>query len=83
MRLVNDYLGYLGDRHYASGTRRGYAFDLLALLRWLAGQDRRLDQVDTEVLLRFLASCRGASTAGLASVEGSAGGRGRGWPRRR
>jgi hypothetical protein len=50
VRLVNDYLGYLGDRHYAPGTRRGYAFDLLALLRWLAGQDRRLDQVDTDVL---------------------------------
>jgi integrase/recombinase XerD len=23
VRLVNDYLGYLGDRHYASGTLRG------------------------------------------------------------
>ena len=52
VRLVNDYLGYLGDRHYAPGTRRGYAFDLLAFLRWLAEQDRRLDQIDTEVLLR-------------------------------
>ena len=61
--------GYLGDRHYAPGTRRGYAFDLLALLRWLAGQDRRLDQIDTEVLLRFLAACRSASTPrGAASV---------------
>jgi site-specific recombinase XerD len=59
--LVNDFLGYLGDRHYAPGTRRGYAYDLLAFLRWLAGQDRRLDQVDTEVLLRFLAACRGAT----------------------
>jgi site-specific recombinase XerD len=75
VRLVNDFLGYLGDRHYAPGTRRGYAFDLLALLRWLAGQDRRLEQVDTEMLLRFLASCRNASTtASLASVEASAGG---------
>ena len=58
VRLVNDYLGYLADRHYSPGTRRAYAFDLLALLRWLAGQDRRLDEVDTEVLLRFLAACR-------------------------
>src|SRR5690242_13361870 len=73
--LVNDFLGYLGDRHYAPGTRRGYAFDLLALLRWLAGQDRRLDQVDTEVLLRFLACCRGASTSsGAASAQAPAGG---------
>lgn len=62
VELVNDYLGYLGDRHYAAGTRRGYAFDLLALLRWLAGQDRRLDQVDTQVLLGFLAFCRSATT---------------------
>ena len=70
VRLVNDFLGYLGDRHYAPGTRRGYAFDLLALLRWLAEQDRRLDQIDTEVLLRFLAACRGASTpGGAAGVE--------------
>ena len=74
VRLVNDYLGYLGDRHYAPGTRRGYAFDLLALLRWLAGQDRRLDQVDAETLLRFLASCRKPGTpAGSASTEASAG----------
>jgi site-specific recombinase XerD len=70
VRLVNDFLGYLGDRHCAPGTRRGYAFDLLAFLRWLAEQDRRLDQIDTEVLLRFLAACRGASTpGGAAGVE--------------
>jgi site-specific recombinase XerD len=73
LRLVNDYLGYLGDRNYAPGTRRGYAFDLLALLRWLAGQDRRLDQVDTQVLLGFLASCRGAVvSAGLRGGGDSA-----------
>lgn len=67
VRVVNDYLGYLADRHYAPGTRRGYAFDLLAFLRWLAGQDRRLDQVDTNVLLAFLASCRSTTASeGLA-----------------
>jgi integrase/recombinase XerC len=75
VRLVNDYLRYLGDRHYAPGTRRGYAFDLLALLRWLAGQDRRLDQVDTEVLLRFLGSCRSASTSNGACGEAPVDGR--------
>ncbi|MGD9527753.1 MAG: site-specific integrase [Pseudonocardia sp.] len=75
VRLVNDYLRYLGDRHYAPGTRRGYAFDLLALLRWLAGQDRRLDQVDTEVLLRFLGSCRSASTSNGAGGEAPVDGR--------
>ncbi|WP_219420545.1 tyrosine-type recombinase/integrase, partial [Pseudonocardia nigra] len=76
LRLVNDYLGYLGDRHYAPGTRRGYAFDLLAFLRWLAGQDRRLDQVDPEMLLRFLASCRstGPSSGPSSADAGSSGG---------
>jgi site-specific recombinase XerD len=78
LRLVNDYLGYLGDRHYAPGTRRGYAFDLLAFLRWLAGQDRRLGQVDTDVLLRFLASCRStAPTGGSANANGVPPGGGR------
>lgn len=73
VRLVNDYLGYLADRHYAAGTLRGYAFDLLAFLRWLGGQDRRLDQVDTDTLLRFLAASRSitvsegsSASAGLA-----------------
>lgn len=58
LRLCNDYLGYLADRHYAAGTRRSYAFDLLAFARWLAGQQMRLEAVDTDALLRFLASCR-------------------------
>lgn len=71
LRLVNDYLGYLADRHYASGTLRGYAFDLLAFLRWLGGRDRRLDEVDTDVLLRFLASCRGTTVSEGSTSEGS------------
>ena len=54
LQLVNDYLGYLDGRHYAPGTRRSYAFDLLALCRWLEEQHLRLDEVDTAVLLRFL-----------------------------
>jgi len=63
LRLVNDYLGYLGGRHYASGTQRSYAFDLLALCRWLEEQRLRLDEVDTAVLLRFLSSCHGLAAA--------------------
>ena len=59
-------------------TRRGRGgatrIDLLAFLRWLAGQDRRLDQVDTEALLRFLAACRGTTVPRSS---------GRGWRRRR
>jgi hypothetical protein len=65
LRLCNDYLGYLADRHYAAGTRRSYAFDLLAFARWLAGQQLRLEAVDTGALLRFLAWCR---SDGLAAA---------------
>ena len=68
---------------YASGTRRGYAYDLLAFLRWLAGHDRRLDQVDTPlILLEFLASCRSPrhllGRRGRPSARCRAGGVGRG-----
>lgn len=74
VRLVNDYLGYLGDRHYAPGTRRSYAFDLLAFCRWLVEQEFRLEQVDTAALLRFLTSCQGLAPATinrrLAAVSG-------------
>ena len=59
VRLVNGYLGYLAGRHYAPGTRRSYAFDLLAFCRWLSEQDLRIEAVDTATLLRFLASCAG------------------------
>lgn len=62
-RLVNDYLGYLGDRRYASGTRRSYAFDLLAWCRWLTGEQLTLEEVDTAAVLRFLASCQGLAPA--------------------
>lgn len=65
LRLCNDYLGYLADRHYAAGTRRSYAFDLLAFARWLAGQQLRLEAVDTGALLGFLAWCR---SDGLAAA---------------
>lgn len=65
LRLCNDYLGYLADRRYAAGTRRSYAFDLLAFARWLAGQELRLEAVDTDALLRFLAWCR---SGGLAAA---------------
>ncbi len=63
LALVNDYLGYLADRRYAAGTRRSYAFDLLALCRWLEDEHLRLEQVDTATLLRFLASCQGLAAA--------------------
>ena len=58
LRLCNDYLGYLADRRYASGTRRSYAFDLLGFARWLAEQGLRLEAVDTDAVLRFLSACR-------------------------
>ena len=56
--LINDYLGYLADRHYSPRTVRSYAFDLLVFARWLLGQGISLGAVTTEVLLRFLTGCR-------------------------
>jgi site-specific recombinase XerD len=62
--VVNDYLGYLADRGYSPRTVRAYAFDLLAFARWLVAEGLAVDEVTTEVLLRFLAFCRSASTPG-------------------
>jgi len=63
LELVNDYLRYLGDRRYAPGTRRSYAFDLLAFCRWLGEEQLRIEAVDTAALLRFLASCQDLAPA--------------------
>jgi len=60
--LVNEYLGYLADRNYSPRTVRAYAFDLLHFCRWLSGEGLGLDAVTTDVMLRFLASCREAAT---------------------
>ncbi|MCL6554159.1 MAG: tyrosine-type recombinase/integrase [Firmicutes bacterium] len=62
--LVNEFLGYLADRHYSPRTVRAYAFDLLALCRWLDGEGIGLDEVSTDVLLRFLTFCRTAKHPG-------------------
>jgi site-specific recombinase XerD len=62
--LVNEFLGYLADRNYSPRTRRAYAFDLLAFTRWLHAEDVALDEVDTDVLLRFLTACREAVLPG-------------------
>jgi len=56
--VVDEFLGYLADRHYSPRTVRAYAFDLLAFTRWLVGEGLTLDEVSTEVLLRFLTHCR-------------------------
>jgi integrase/recombinase XerC len=64
VELVNDYLGYLADRGYSPRTVRAYAFDLLAFARWLAGEGLTVDEVTTQVLLRFMAFCRTTSTPG-------------------
>lgn len=58
--LVNEFLGYLADRNYSPRTVRAYAFDLLHFVRWLAGEGIGLDEVTTDVMLRFLAACREA-----------------------
>lgn len=60
--LVNEFLAYLADRNYSPRTVRAYAFDLLHFARWLAGEGTGLDEVTTEVMLRYLAACREATT---------------------
>ena len=37
--LVDEYLAHLLDRNYSPATVRSYGYDLLALCRWLAGQE--------------------------------------------
>lgn len=64
LAVINDYLGYLADRGYSPRTVRCYAFDLLAFARWLASESVPLEQVRTDVLLRFLTFCRGATLPG-------------------
>lgn len=64
--LVNDYLGYLGDRRYSPATVRAYAYDLLAFVRWLVYEGVALEAVTTDVLLQFLAACRTARLPGQA-----------------
>ena len=62
--LANDYLGYLGDRHYSPQSVRAYAFSLVAFCRWLAAEGIALEAITTDVLLRFLAFCRQATVPG-------------------
>src|SRR6266545_5771812 len=68
--LVNDYLGYLGDRRYSPRTIRAYAFDLLHFACWLLVECLRLEQVTTEVLLGYLAACRAQTLAGRPARRG-------------
>lgn len=62
--LANEYLGYLADRRYSPRTVRAYAFDLLSFCRWLAGERLGLAEVNTPVLLGFLACLRTATYPG-------------------
>jgi site-specific recombinase XerD len=64
VELVNDYLAYMADRRYSPATLRSYAFDLLHFCRWLAGEEVAMDEVSTDVLLRYLAACREAVLPG-------------------
>ena len=64
MGLINDYLGYLADRGYSPQTVRAYAFDLLAVARWLAAERLALGEVSADVVLRYLAYCRRALLPG-------------------
>jgi site-specific recombinase XerD len=66
LRLANEYLAHLRDRRYSPRTVRAYAYDLLAFLRFLKAEGLRVDDVDTEVLLGFLAACRSTVLPGQA-----------------
>jgi site-specific recombinase XerD len=62
--LVNEFLAHLADRNYSPRTRRAYAFDLLHFTRWLEAEGLLVDEVTTDVLLRYLAACRQAVLPG-------------------
>ena len=62
--LVEEFLGYLADRNFSAQTCRAYAYDLLAFARWLTGEQLALAEVNVDVLLRFLTSCREATLPG-------------------
>lgn len=62
--LVDEYLAHLLDRNYSPKTVRAYGYDLLAFCRWLLVEEQPLDEVTTEVLLRFLRACREAKVPG-------------------
>ncbi|MDA8355643.1 MAG: tyrosine-type recombinase/integrase [Actinomycetota bacterium] len=62
--LVDEYLSYLVDRNYSPQSVRVYGFALLAFCRWLAAEALTLDEVSTDVLLRYLAACRKATVPG-------------------
>src|SRR5260370_23799329 len=62
--LGNESLSFLVDRNYAPRTVRAYAFALLRFVRWLLDQLLSIEAVTTEVLLRYLASCRSAPLPG-------------------
>src|SRR5271165_3661927 len=58
LSLINSFLGYVADWGYSPRTVRAYAFELLHFARWLAADGTGLGQVDTDVLLRYLAANR-------------------------
>ena len=62
--MVNEYLSYLADRNYSPRTVRAYGFDLLDFTRWLGRAGLRIAEVNTDVILRYLAACRQARVPG-------------------
>lgn len=64
LQSINDYLHYLTDRNYSPRTVRAYAFDLLAFVRWLAGNALVVEAVTTDVLVNYLSALRAAEVSG-------------------
>jgi site-specific recombinase XerD len=61
---ANEFLEYLRDRNYSPRTLRTYGYGLLAFVRWLEASGLDLDQVRTDDVLAFLASCRAETVRG-------------------
>lgn len=61
---ANEFLAYLRDRNYSPRTLRTYGYGLLAFVRWLEPRGLDVEQVRTDDVLGFLASCRTETVRG-------------------
>jgi site-specific recombinase XerD len=64
VREANEFLEYLRDRNYSPRTLRTYGYGLLAFFRWLQAAGLDVEQVRTDDVLAFLASCRAETVKG-------------------
>ena len=60
---ANDFLSACLARGLAPTSIRAYAFDLQALIRWMAGSNRRIEELDEADLLAFVKEQRDSNAA--------------------